>query len=54
MNTGMALPDIYLYYLAGQLEYLRAWVTPEQSVGGESSIGNIGDGGLNDRTRSKS
>lgn len=27
-EAGMALPDFYLYYLAGQLKYLAPWLSP--------------------------
>lgn len=30
--AGLAVPDLYLYYLAGQLKHLRTWVVKERET----------------------
>lgn len=37
-DAGLALLNIYLYHLAGQLEHLRTWVTQEQRDGVERHL----------------
>lgn len=32
-EAGVTLPNMYLYYLAGQLKHLQRWVSQEQSKG---------------------
>lgn len=40
-EAGLALPDMYMYYLAGQLRHLRNWLIQEQSLGVEKHLLNI-------------
>lgn len=44
--AGLAIPDLYLHYLAGQLKHLRTWVTQEQETRVEEYLLNkmqVGD-----------
>lgn len=44
--AGLAIPDLYLYYLAGQLKHLRTWVVDEREMRVEKYLLNkmqVGD-----------